>query len=45
MAAFFSFALGIGRIEGKDEALGRPYEVTFHANVCWIKQIANFVAK
>ena len=37
VAAFFLFGLGIGREEGKDEALGRPYEVTFHANVCWIK--------
>ena len=37
MAAFFSFGLGIGQIEGKDEALRMSYEVTFHANVCWIK--------
>jgi hypothetical protein len=37
VAALFLIGLGIGRIEGKDEALGRPYEVTFHANVCWIK--------
>ena len=37
MAAFFSFALGIGWEEDKEGALRRQYEVTFHVNVCWIK--------